>query len=454
MAGATAVLITATPALSIGPVGWVLLFDLFTLLGLHGRRATSLRARSSLFDELAAVLAFTVISAAAVITLRSVVAPDLDVAGQTLRPWLYVAASLLAVRTVGSLSERRAWRRNDATNALIVGAGVVGRQVAARLLERPEWGLRPVGYVDKDPLPVDVDRLGLPVLGASWDLEELVERHGVRTVVFTFSSAPHHVYLDLIKRSHELRLQVLLVPRLFEQMNGQVDLAHVGGMPLLHVTPVGRDSWKLSAKYAVDRVVAALALVAVAPVMGAIALAVRLTSRGPVLFRQRRMGLDGREFEMLKFRTMTGSPEADGEADASWVASAGYGGIASTGANAVRVAADRRTPLGHVLRRFSLDELPQLFNVLRGEMSLVGPRPERASLARSFQHQVDRYGERHRVKGGVTGWAQVQGFRGETSLADRVEWDNHYIENWSPWFDVKILFMTVSAVLGRHRGGP
>jgi lipopolysaccharide/colanic/teichoic acid biosynthesis glycosyltransferase len=159
-----------------------------------------------------------------------------------------------------------------------------------------------------------------------------------------------------------------------------------------------------------------------------------------VFYRQRRVGLDGREFEMLKFRTMVGRPETSGEADAAWLSSL-------LGTVPPPAGPDRRTRIGRILRRSSLDELPQLWNVLKGEMSLVGPRPERVWVAEGLEQVVDRYGDRHRVRCGITGWAQVHDLRGTTSLADRTEWDNYYIENWSLTLDLKILLLTVPAML-------
>ena len=161
-----------------------------------------------------------------------------------------------------------------------------------------------------------------------------------------------------------------------------------------------------------------------------------------MLYRQPRVGLDGREFGMLKLRTMDGTPQDDGEADADWAAQQS-GAQVLVHPSAVK---DRTTPVGRILRKLSLDELPQLWNVVRGDMSLVGPRPERTSYVRQFEYSVYRYGDRHRVKSGITGWAQVHGLRGKTSLADRVEWDNYYIENWSLWLDVKIVLMTFVAI--------
>jgi lipopolysaccharide/colanic/teichoic acid biosynthesis glycosyltransferase len=179
------------------------------------------------------------------------------------------------------------------------------------------------------------------------------------------------------------------------------------------------------------------------PALAASALAVWLSLGRPILFRQRRVGRDGRPFDMLKFRTMRGTPEVGGEADAAWMAR-------QLGADATVHAAEvesRLTPLGGFLRRTSLDELPQLLNVLVGHMSIVGPRPERTHYVRAFERSVYRYGDRHRVRAGITGWAQVNGLRGETSLADRAEWDNWYIENFSLWLDVKILLKTAAALL-------
>jgi lipopolysaccharide/colanic/teichoic acid biosynthesis glycosyltransferase len=183
-----------------------------------------------------------------------------------------------------------------------------------------------------------------------------------------------------------------------------------------------------------------------------ISLAVRLTSPGPVFYRQRRVSRDGGDFEMLKFRTMYDSPDFEG-------AGGTVGGCRAAWAAAIlhpevplgELVVDRRTPLGRFLRRCSLDELPQFINVLRGDMSLVGPRPETPLLVKGFEVLMYRYGDRHRVKCGITGWAQVHDLRGDTSLQDRVEWDNYYIDNWSPWLDLKILVMTIPAALrGRH----
>jgi lipopolysaccharide/colanic/teichoic acid biosynthesis glycosyltransferase len=232
-----------------------------------------------------------------------------------------------------------------------------------------------------------------------------------------------------------------------------VTVERLGALPLVTVHASDPKGWRVRVKYAVDRIIATLLLLLAAPLLLAATLAIRLSMGKPIFYRQRRVGHDGHQFDMLKFRTMRGVPEEAGEADADWALQQLDSGGAAEGVEdaAERQPADRRTPLGRLLRHFSLDELPQLWNVVRGDMSLVGPRPERVSYVRRFEHAVYRYGDRHRVKSGITGWAQVNGLRGKTSLADRVEWDNYYIENWSWWLDVKIILMTIACVLrGQH----
>ena len=228
-------------------------------------------------------------------------------------------------------------------------------------------------------------------------------------------------------------------------MTHRLTIEHLGAIPLIRVEQPDPRGWQFTIKYSLDRIAAAVLILLLSPLLLAIALCVRLSSAGPILFRQKRVGLDGREFTMFKFRSMRGEPDESGEADAKWAAV-----IRGERPEQAAPSVDRTTAVGRVLRATSLDELPQLFNVLRGDMSLVGPRPERVGYARDFESLVYRYPDRYRVKSGITGWAQVQRLRGETSLSDRVEWDNFYIENWSLWLDLKILLMTFPAAL---RGG-
>jgi exopolysaccharide biosynthesis polyprenyl glycosylphosphotransferase len=420
---------------------WLVAFPLAALALLYARGAYVTGLQPSFFAEIRRVVGATAIAAMFVTTARVVTSDAIVPSAQAVRPWLFATACVLAGRGVLAWADERARRRGEtARPTLILGAGRVGRLLAQRLLERPELGLRPVGFLDKEP------REGLdsvPVLGASWDLDRIVAEHGVENVIVTFSTAPHEVLLRIARRCEELGVEVSLVPRLFERVPERLSVDHIGGLPLITPHPANPRGAQFAAKYAFDRFAAAGLLLLVSPVLAVTALAVWATAGRPIFFRQARIGLDGREFGMLKFRTMRGAPEENGEADADWAARE----LGGETAPAPAATEDRQTGLGRHLRRASLDELPQLWNVLRGDMSLVGPRPERAHYARRFEGRIYRYAERHRVRSGITGWAQVNGLRGKTSLADRVEWDNHYIENWSLWLDVQILVRTVTAVL-------
>jgi exopolysaccharide biosynthesis polyprenyl glycosylphosphotransferase len=295
-----------------------------------------------------------------------------------------------------------------------------------------------VGYLDADPVPEEMvpDRT-IPVLGAPADLDRVAKATRAEHVVLGFSNAPDRLLIPLVQECEDLGLEVSLVPRLFESVNVRVGLEHVGGLPLFGLRSIDPRGWQFAAKHLFDRGAAALLLLLLAPLLLTVAVAVKLSSRGPVFFRQTRIGRDGHTFEMLKFRSMRWEERKGADDNVLLLPSdLAPGGVEG---------ADRRTPFGTLLRRTSIDELPQLINVLKGDMSLVGPRPERPEFVELFGSRIYRYDDRHRVKSGITGWAQVNGLRGKTSLRDRVEWDNHYIENWSLGLDLKILLMTLAA---------
>jgi exopolysaccharide biosynthesis polyprenyl glycosylphosphotransferase len=365
--------------------------------------------------------------------------------------WVLTAITLAGGRCVLALARRQARIKGVSCKpTLIIGAGVVGTAIAQRLAAQPEYGLTPVGFLDDDP-PSNGNMNGngngvatlrhLPILGSPSDLAEVAEEYGAQHVLFAFTSGRDQTLLALAERCEELGLEVSLVPRLFESMNDRVALDWVGSLPVLGIRPLDPKGWQFRVKYAIDRPIALLGLILLSPVMALVGLAVKLSSPGPMLFRQRRIGQDGQVFEMLKFRSMYLPTEVYEFEPTPGLAPGGIEGL------------DRRTPVGRFLRRSGLDELPQLLNVLRGEMSIIGPRPERPEFVSAFGEQLARYTDRHRVKSGITGWAQVSGLRGQTSLVDRVEMDNYYIRNWSLSLDLKIALLTVPAVLRTGHDG-
>jgi exopolysaccharide biosynthesis polyprenyl glycosylphosphotransferase len=427
---------TNLPVLSLS---WLVAFGAI-VLGLSWLRGMyASRLRLELLDDLKGLVAVTSLAAMAVLSMRVLLTEATVDAAEVLRPWAFATAYLAAGRAALNWSRLAARREGEALRpTLVVGAGRIGRLTARRLLEHPEFGLQPIGFLDKEPLE-DASELGLPVLGSSWDLERIVQEYRVQQIVMTFSTAPHGVLLSLVERCDELGVEVTLVPRLFEKMTQRVRVDHLGGLPLISARRPNPKGWQFAVKYAADRVIAAVLVALALPLVAVTAVVVLLSLGRPILFRQERVGRDGRRFEMLKFRSMRLGESEDYPELPAGTAPGGVEGE------------DRRTRIGALLRRTCLDELPQFLNVLRGEMSLVGPRPERPQFVAVFEQEVARYADRHRVKSGITGWAQVSGLRGKTSLDDRVEWDNYYIENWSLWLDVKILLLTALSVAKMYR---
>jgi exopolysaccharide biosynthesis polyprenyl glycosylphosphotransferase len=406
------------------------------------------RMAHSYLNELPVVVAASGL-AAAVLTFAAIFfGSGTGVAAQAAEFWLLAAVCLAVGRGALRVVEISRWRRGKGGHpTLILGAGKVGHLIARRLLDKPESGLRPVGFVDDTPME-SWDEAQVPILGPDSELDSVVASYGIEHAILSFSAAPHERTLAAARRLDELGVTVSLVPRLFEGIPDRTVLDRIAGIPVISVFPTDPRGWQLSVKYAADRVVATLALVLLCPVLALAAIMVLLDLGRPILFRQRRVGIDGQEFEMLKFRTMKGDPDSKGQANSDWAAAvlAGEKGLRARPARD-SVSSNRVTRVGRVLRKTAVDELPQMLNVARGEMSLIGPRPEMPEFANQFERTVHRYGDRHRVKSGITGWAQVHGLRGRTSLSDRVVWDNYYIENWSPWLDLKILLMTLLTII-------
>jgi exopolysaccharide biosynthesis polyprenyl glycosylphosphotransferase len=313
---------------------------------------------------------------------------------------------------------------------LIVGAGAVGVEVAKTLDEHPEYGLLPVGFLDTF---TDVDS-PFPVLGRPEQLEHVVREFEVSRLIVAFGATREPEMVKIIRACDELPVEVHLVPRFFE-LGVAPEGSHtddIWGIPLVRLRRSALRSAAWRTKRAFDLVMGALLFAAFSPVFAVAAIAVRLSGPGPIFFRQQRIGQRGQVFDVLKFRSM----RENDDSDVTW---------AVDGVDA------RVTPVGRVLRRTGIDELPQLLNVLRGEMSLVGPRPERPFFVARFGEEVPRYSDRHRVPVGITGWAQVHGLRGDTSIPERVRLDNHYVEHWSLWTDIVIVVRTVKTLF-RHGG--
>jgi len=359
--------------------------------------------------------------------------PGGDLSGGLVAAAGYVVVALLG-RAVGFVVIRHLRLKGRLSQpALIVGATPVGAELAWRLQDHPESGLVPIGYVD-DQSAADSDRLPAPILGDIADLPKLVVTRRIRHVFVASCRVRDAELVDDLRCCDRLDCEVYVVPRLFElgTADGH-DAEHLWYLPVqrLRRAPYRCGAWRL--KRMLDVAVAAVVLALTLPVMLVIAVLLRREiPHGSVLFRQERVGLDGRPFTLLKFRTLKLVPGGTGT---GWSAD----GVERTG------------PVGQFLRRSSLDELPQLWNVLCGHMSLVGPRPEQPHYVQQFARKHGRYSARHRVPAGMTGLAQINDLRGDSSIVDRIRLDNYYIEHWSLWQDIKILIRTVPSVL-RMRG--
>jgi Undecaprenyl-phosphate glucose phosphotransferase len=317
------------------------------------------------------------------------------------------------------------WLRSrgyNQTHAVIVGTGRVARKTA-RALRHASWmGIKALGFVEDQPSRWTGD---LDVLGTTADLPRLIERYRIGHV---FIALPLSRYHDA-RRVFDALSQTLVEVRLVADVPGlagvSLTTSNLDGLPLIGLRESPHFGLNVVVKRTMDILLSLVALLVLSPILLGIALLVKLTSRGPVLFEQERCGLNGEAFRMLKFRSMR--VDAERETGAVWA----------------RKDDPRRTWLGTLLRKTSLDELPQLINVLRGDMSLVGPRPERPEFIKQFRKTIPNYMARHAVKAGITGWAQVHGWRGNTSLRKRVQYDLYYITHWTPWLDLRILWMTV-----------
>jgi exopolysaccharide biosynthesis polyprenyl glycosylphosphotransferase len=387
-------------------------FGALWLAGLH-RPRISLRVS----DQVGRILVAVVLPMLLLLPVLSV--------PQAARLVLLSAGLVVGLRLVTVAGLRTARRRGRlAEPALVVGSGTFGAHLAGQIRQHPELGLRVAGFLDDGSPRRDLPE---PVLGGPADLAAVVGRLGIRRVIVCFGDWRDEDLVPALRACHGLPADVCVVPRLYELglavPRGCLD--EIWGIPLI---PLRRGPGRAQAglKRAFDIGVAAILLAIALPALLVLAAVTRLQTGQPPLFRQRRLTGEGREAAVLKLRTVT----AAGDPQTSWTPGSG-----------------RITRLGNLLRATHLDELPQLVNVLRGDMSLVGPRPERAYFAERFAREIPRYRDRDRMRAGLTGWAQVHGLHGDTSIAERVRFDNTYIEYWSPWLDLTILARTLGSAL-------
>jgi len=339
--------------------------------------------------------------------------------------YVFATAAIVVERAAVREILREARRRGyNLRHVLVVGDGDLARGTVERMARHPELGLKVRGFLTDDPARVGSLIGTIPVLGMWDEVADIVSAGGIDQVVMAlpFERLPH--LGGLVGRLDSAVVDIKVIPDIERFVSLRSGIEEFEGLPVIGLRSTPLAGWGRIAKRAMDVGLAALALVVLSPVMLVIALLVKITSPGPVLFAQDRMGLDGRVFRVWKFRTMRRDAEID--SGPVW---------------AVRDD-PRRTGFGAWLRRLSLDELPQLVNVLRGDMSLVGPRPERPVFIEEFRRRIPRYMLRHMVQAGMTGWAQVHGWRGNTPIEKRIQYDLYYIENWSLRLDLKILLLT------------
>jgi len=344
---------------------------------------------------------------------------------------LNIALTFSLRQLMREVFERR-WRSGvGLRRILIAGSGELGRLVADKIIEHRELGYQIVGFVDDKP----GDHLGyrgLPLLGTIDEATEIAAREQIDHLYVALPPEQHLKTIDLLEATSRECVDVKVVPDLLQVIALKARLWDLDGVPVIDVNDIPLQGFNSIVKRVLDILISGFLLILFSIPLAIIALLVRITSRGPALFRQERMGLDGKSFTIVKFRSMHDDAEKD------------------TGPVWTQRDDPRVTAFGRFLRRSNLDELPQLWNVLRGDMSIVGPRPERPHFVEQFKHRIPQYMLRHKVRAGLTGWAQVNGWRGNTAIDKRIEYDLYYIENWSVRLDLKIMWLTLFTFFHKH----
>ncbi|RIK56248.1 MAG: undecaprenyl-phosphate glucose phosphotransferase [Chloroflexi bacterium] len=432
-------ILDANPDVGIGPFWefWPLpavytpvLIGIFFVQRMYQRR----RPVSHL-DEFYKIVLFNLFATLLTVALLTLGLPDFEYRRSLI---IFAAAINVGLLTVArTLHAQIQWQAQAKgvgdDRVLIVGTGEVGQMLLQKIVLNPKLGYHMIGFIDHAKGDRTQKLLGVPVLGTLADIPWVIEQYNIDEVIIGLPESSHQELVGIISLCEREKVGIRVFPDVFQIMASEVGIGDLGGLPLLTIRDVALQGWRLTLKRGVDIVLSAIALVVASPFLLLMALLVKLDSPGPVFYIQERMGLDAVPFKMIKFRSMRTDAELDGP---GWT----------------RPDDPRRTKLGSLMRRFNVDELPQLINVLIGDMSLVGPRPERPVYVEQFRQSIPRYMDRHREKAGITGWAQVNGLRGDTSIIERTKYDLWYIENWSLALDFKILIRTVVQwVFGTNR---
>jgi exopolysaccharide biosynthesis polyprenyl glycosylphosphotransferase len=390
------------------------------------------RRHMSILDELPSLAGRLLASAAIVAIIAAERHESVDYVAGFMRAVALSSVLVLAGRTLTRkavvMARRRRWVEHG---AIVIGGGPIATELARLLRRYPEYGLRFVGFVDVASTPHTTREL-LPLIGHLDDIEQMIEMTECDVLIVADVNSTEEQLLEVVRLPAAMRCDLWVVPRLrlFTTHGGIAD--HIGAIPVMHMRRPDLTGLRWTVKRSSDVLLSLIALVVLSPVLLLCAMATRLEGGPGIFFRQERIGRYGKPFNVYKFRSMR--PRDEKESQTNW-----------------SVVDDPRIgPVGRIMRRTSLDELPQLWNVLRGDMTIVGPRPERPYFVEKFSAEHPGYAMRHRVPVGLTGLAQVSGLRGDTPISDRARFDNYYIENWSLWLDVKVLLRTVAEVF---RGG-
>jgi len=404
-------------------------------LGFHLQSLYRLRRGRSRVDDFFAVFVGSILAVlmgvGATLYVQAYIAPNVRGAYEVSQAvWvLFLALNVTLTYSLRQIMREvfeRRWRSGiGLRRVLIAGAGELGRLVADKILEHRELGYQIAGFVDDRAAGDHLGYRGLPLLGTLDQTADIATRESIDHLYVALPPEQHVRMIELLDLTSRECIDVKVVPDILQVIALRARLEDLDGVPVININEPSLQGVNALVKRAIDIAISSVALLLLAVPIGIIALLVRLTSRGPAFFRQERMGLDGKSFAIVKFRSMHDDAEKD------------------TGPVWTQRDDPRVTAFGRFLRRSNLDELPQLWNVLRGDMSIVGPRPERPHFVEQFKHRIPQYMLRHKVRAGLTGWAQVNGWRGNTAIDKRIEYDLYYIENWSVRLDLKIMWLTI-----------